>query len=291
MITFSQFGKYGRLGNQLFQYAAIKSISLETGYKLKIPNINNLIWHNQICQMNLFNIECDFLKKEDLNSITNFYREMDHTKFYQDVFNISDNTDILGYFQNFNYFKKHFNQIKKEFKMKKELTEFAKDYVNCLKDKNEKIVSVHIRRGDMTDGTNPEYANYYGENDVLTRESPFGQYFFKALDQFNDINCKFLIFSGGSRAGVRHNQSDIMWCKENLKEDRYLFSENNNDIEDFAIMKSCDHHITTHMTSFGYWAALLNDNEEKIVIAPKNYTIPDDNRVKEGFYPSDWRII
>lgn len=291
MITFTRFGRYGRLGNQLFQYAAVKSVSLETGYQLKLPNINNIIWHNQVCQMNNFNVECDFLEKEDLDKITSFYQEADHTKFNSDVFQVEDNTDFLGYFQNFNYFKKHLDQIKRELTLKKELEDFAKEYVNTLKDKNEKIVSVHVRRGDNTDGTNPEYANYYGDGDILTKNSPFGKYFFSALDEFKDMNCKFLVFSGGSRAGVKHNQSDIMWCKQNLKDSKFLFSENNSDIEDFAIMKACDHHITTHMTSFGYWAALLNQKEDKIVVAPQNYTIPDDNRVKNGFYPETWRIV
>ena len=32
MITFLQLGKYGRLGNQLFQYAALKSLGLKKNY-------------------------------------------------------------------------------------------------------------------------------------------------------------------------------------------------------------------------------------------------------------------
>ena len=72
---------------------------------------------------------------------------------------------------------------------------------------------------------------------------------------------------------------------------RFIFCEGNTDIEDFSIMKNCDHHIASHMTSFGYWAAHLNNKKDKIVIAPSNYTIPDDGRVQRGFYPSKWRII
>ena len=29
MITFNELGKYGRLGNQLFQYAALRALSLK----------------------------------------------------------------------------------------------------------------------------------------------------------------------------------------------------------------------------------------------------------------------
>jgi hypothetical protein len=45
------------------------------------------------------------------------------------------------------------------------------------------------------------------------------------------------------------------------------------------------------MTSFGWWAALLNKNPDKIVIAPKGYSVPDDGRAHNGFYPPSWRII
>ena len=34
MITFSQLGKHGRLGNQLFQYAALKGLSVKNGYDI-----------------------------------------------------------------------------------------------------------------------------------------------------------------------------------------------------------------------------------------------------------------
>ena len=34
MITFAQLGKYGRLGNQLFQYAALKSLGIKNGYEV-----------------------------------------------------------------------------------------------------------------------------------------------------------------------------------------------------------------------------------------------------------------
>ena len=37
MITFSQLGKYGAIGNQLFQYATLYSIGKLNGYEVKIP--------------------------------------------------------------------------------------------------------------------------------------------------------------------------------------------------------------------------------------------------------------
>ena len=275
VITFLELGKLGRLGNQLFQYAMLKSVSLETGYKIEIPDPENIEFQNQKCLLNMFSITCDYLDQADYTNLQATFVEKDHTVFYPQVFEIPDNINFHGFF----------------LKLKEDLESFGRDYVNSLKTNNEKIISVHIRRGDNSDGTNPEYLNYYGENDILTPDSSFGKYFYPALDMFKDDNVKFLVFSGGSRSGMKHNQTDIEWCKKNLTDKKFIFCEGNRDIQDFAIMKNCDHHITSHMTSFGYWAAFLNNKKGKMVIAPSRYTVPDDGRVTRGFYPDRWRIL
>ncbi len=56
MITFTQLGKYGRLGNQLFQYAALRGIALEKNLEAKIPDFNNSHWHGQKCVLDNFNL-------------------------------------------------------------------------------------------------------------------------------------------------------------------------------------------------------------------------------------------
>lgn len=291
MITFSELGKLGRLGNQLFQYAMLKSVSLAKGYEMKIPNPDEIVFQNQKCLLNMFNIKCDYLTDKDKLLIERNIVESNHTVFNPQVFYAPDNTNFHGYFQSYQYFKRFDSQIKKDLSLQKELQGLGYDYVNNLKTNNEKVVSVHVRRGDNSDGTNPEYLNYYGKNDILTPDSEFGKYFYAALETFKDEKVKFLVFSGGSRKGINNNQTDMEWCKSNFNDDRFVFCEGNTDIEDFAIMKNCDHHITSHMTSFGYWAAHLNDKKDKIVIAPRNYTIPDDGRVQRGFYPNKWRIM
>jgi len=294
MITFLELGRYGRLGNQLFQYAMLKAVSLETGYKLKIPNPSGIYWdgiETQPCLLDRYNIECEYLEESDLREIKYSFVEKDHTRFYPEVFTIPDGVNFHGYFQNSQYFIKHAAAIRKELSLKEELENSAKEYIETLRNNNEKIVSVHFRRGDNTDKHGGMVKGYYGKNDKLSRESIFGDYFFRALEQFDGHNVKFLVFSGGTRSGMNHNQGDIDWCKENLKDDRFIFCEGRSDIEDFAAMKNCDHHIASHQTSFGYWAAFLNPKEDKIIIAPEAYCVPDDGRVQRGFYPKTWKTI
>jgi hypothetical protein len=49
MITNIHLGVDGRLGNQLFQYAALKSLSLHTGNECVLPNLTDRLWHGQSC--------------------------------------------------------------------------------------------------------------------------------------------------------------------------------------------------------------------------------------------------
>ena len=44
MITFHKLGELGRLGNQLFQYAALKGLASKNLYTAKIPNPQTLQW-------------------------------------------------------------------------------------------------------------------------------------------------------------------------------------------------------------------------------------------------------
>ena len=292
MITFSHLGQLGRLGNQMFQYAALKSIGLEKGLPVKIPDPSGLKWHGQECQLVHFNLECDHLTPEDMSNIKYQFQEPHHAAFFPEAFSVPPNTDLFGYFQNYQYFAPHENQIRKEFTLNDEIRVGADRYIKKLRDvdnKTAEIVSVHMRRGDNTDGENPESINFYGNGDTLTKESDFGSYFYRALEHFEGGDYKFLVFSGGSRK--KGNQSDIEWCKSNFNGENIYYCEGNSDIVDFEIMRQCDHNITCHMTSFGWWAAFLNETPEKIVIAPKNYSVPDDGRQEHGFYPPSWRVI
>ena len=293
MVTFTELGRLGRLGNQLFQYAVLKSISLEKGCKIKIPNPQTMEWQNQKCYLGEFNLECEYLEPEDYSRIQYRFQEPDHTQFYSEVFGAPDNTDFVGYFQNYGYFSKYEDTIRKEFALNDSVRKKASDYLDNIRklgDTSADVVSVHMRRGDNVDGTNPEYSNFYGAGDILSKDSAFGKYFYSALGTFKDKNVKFLVFSGGSRKGDKHNQSDIEWCKDNFNGDNIYYCEGNRDILDFEIMRQCDHNIACHMTSFGWWAAFLNDNPDKIVVAPRSYTVPDDGRASLGCYPPTSRL-
>ena len=292
MITFLQLGKYGRLGNQLFQYAALKSLAIKNDYEVKIPNPKIMTWHGQECLLDNFNLECDYLEDGDIQKIEFIYNEQNYDVFDLNFWNAPDNINLHGFFQSINYFKDFDKQIRKEFTLKKEFTDKALEFIKELKSKNDnkEIVSIHFRRGDVTDGTNDISKNYYGEGGKLTKDSICGDYIDKALSYFEDDKYIFLLFTGGSRNGDNNTQ-DVGWLKENLKGSNFYYSAGKTTLEDFALIQECDHNIMSHSSSFGWWAAYLNNNPDKKVIAPRDYSMEPDSWNREGFYPDNFTLI
>jgi hypothetical protein len=292
MITFTQLGKYGRLGNQLFQYAALRGIALEKNLEAKIPDFNNFHWHGQNCVLNNFNLSLEKYTQKDINKLKYRYTER-NWEGLDDISIIKDNTDLFGFFQNIKYFEKYENEIKNDFSIKENIQETSKKYIKSLKSQhNNDIISLHIRRGDVTDGTNKLYGGierYIGKDGRLEKTSVLGKYIEDAKKLFE--GCKFLVFSGGSRKGNDFNQSDIEWCKENLIGDEFIFHEGGSEIQDFCTISNCDGNIITPQSTFGWWAAYLNKNNN--VVVPKYFWLsPEYKKLeKKGFYPNNWKII
>jgi len=96
MITFYELGQLGRLGNQLFQYAALKSLGLERGYEVKIPDPKTRTWHGQQCLLSNFNIESDYFTNKDLQTLSYSYSEPSHEYYDHDFLTLPDNVNISG---------------------------------------------------------------------------------------------------------------------------------------------------------------------------------------------------
>jgi hypothetical protein len=126
-----------------------------------------------------------------------------------------------------------------------------KELINTAKEKllhvvgernNKKLVSVHIRRGDLvTFNLLMLPLSYY-----KTAMSLFGS------------DVLFVVFS-----------DDIEWCKENFENKNLRFVEKEKDYIELYMMSLCDHNIIANST-FSWWGAYLNQNKNKMVIIPEN---------------------
>lgn len=297
MITFFTLGHQGRLGNQLFQYAALRSLGLSNGYVVKIPDPKTRIWHGQTCLLDRFNIPCEYFTDDDVKSLKYEYSEPDYMKFDSRFFDIPDDTNIDGFFQSTYYFYKFKDQIKKELTPKQNFVDQASSIMNGIRESNKdyKIVSLHLRRGDNSDWTDPNQVllnHVYGKGKELDKDSFYYKYLSKAMGYFENIPVKYMVFTGGSRKAGNSNSEDVEWCKRNFKGDNFIFSNTNDSILDYILIGMCDHNILSHITSFGWWAAYVGYNPDKKMIAPLYYhpDIPGFTS-RDGYFTDEFILV
>ena len=296
MITFRKLGQLGRLGNQLFQYAALRGLSVKKNYDLRIPE-KMKSFHGQEYLMKEFSIPKIFFSKNIFLKSFFFkkYKEEKAEEIDKSFYNIENDTDIQGYFQSTFYFDHCVDIIKNELTPKDIYLENARKKINELKlnFKSYKIVSLHLRRGDNVDASiknNKEnLLNSYG-NLGFERDSFYGKYLTASKSIFKGQKVKFLVFSGGGRKSD-DNTTELDWCRKNLVGDEYIFTDPQKSFDDFCLMSQCDSNIISPASSFGWWAAFLNLNS-RCTVAPIYYdpsiTSPPHRYM---FYPKNWILV
>lgn len=252
MISFNNMGYMGHLGNQMFQYAALKGIASHKKYDYSMP------------YQKLDLTDCFIIPKTKGNQNFNILT-VEKFEFDQQFFdNCPDNVDIMGFFQSEKYFKHIEKEIREDFRFKNNISNICKIYKNQIYN-DSKILSIHIRRGDYI--TDSNFANL----DI--------SYYEEALNTF-DKDILVLIFS-----------DDIEWCEDQkiFKEDRFIISKSKNSYIDLCLMTLCDYHIIAN-SSFSWWGSWLA--KSKKTIAPKNWFSGEfSNWNTKDLYLPDWIII
>jgi hypothetical protein len=270
MITNLEIGYNGRLGNQIFQYAACYAAAKKLNVNFVIPegNVNNIksdgcfdFSNNQWIPYHFRMYDCfEITIPKGETTISNIFKEPHF--HYSETFNeIINNTSIQGYFQSEKYFIEYKEDILKELTFKNEILDKAEKIIKPLKDKE--IVAIHIRRGDNV--TNPVFS-------LISLE-----YIQKALNEFNDKEYNFIVIS-----------DDIPYCKE-IFSDEVFFSNGESDFIDLCLMSLADHNIISN-SSFSWWGAYLNSNPNKKIIAPSNW-FKDKSINTTDLIPNNWNLI
>ncbi len=259
----------GGLGNQLYQYAAGRTLSIlnNTRLKLDVSGFDEYKLRNFGLQS--FNCNVDFASENEINNLLpvhnfekafqylsplgkrTYYREK-HFHFDENVLKMGPDVYLNGYFQSQKYFLPTEKTIREELSLKKEAISKVESFSNILKNQNS--VSVHFRRADFA--SDPVSAEYHG---ILSKE-----YY---------LNAVALVVSKLSNPAFYVFSDDINWAKEKLKNHGATFVSgeiSKNHFEDLYLMSRCRHNIIAN-SSFSWWGAWLNNNPEKIVIAPERW--------------------
>jgi hypothetical protein len=280
----------GGLGNQMFQYAAAKRLALNNGHKLFV-DITFLKYYpihftntRRDFELDHFNISANIkeqdnrlilylLRNKYINKLISLlikifknYNTVDERNYFVDL--KKDGNYILeGYFQSELYFKHIETTIRQEFSLKGELDH--KNKILAQRMEIENSISLHVRRGDYT---NPNNSSVYH---ICPKE-----YFEEAIKYISRRveRTSFFIFS-----------DDMEWVKANLALNFPVTYVEHNTINqsylDLVLMSKCKHNIISNST-FSWWGAWLNKNNNKIVIAPDKWTIQND--VSNIIIPDNW---
>jgi hypothetical protein len=264
----------GGLGNQMFQYAFF--LALKDRYKYVSIDVSSYKFYKlhdyQIERIfNLIKLErSGFFSILFFRIFKNLIITKEDTLFHSEIFEMKGCRYFAGYWNSENYFINIQDQVKSTFQFKNKLVgrneEIAKEIINS------NSVSIHVRRGDYINSS---------ENELIYGNICTLNYYRQAIDKMQQLtgSSKYFIFS-----------NDIVWCRENLCLDNCEYVYWNSDKEnyiDMQLMSLCKNNIIAN-SSFSWWGAWLNNNENKIVISPSKFfndVIPSD---METLIPSNW---
>jgi Glycosyl transferase family 11. len=296
----------GGLGNQLFQYAMASAVA----QRAKLPLYLDLSWlydHEKkigvekLYGLHVFSfqelfanediIQCFLPRNTLLKTLTRGVNRLlpcSRRKLIEER-GMRWNPDIMkirkpvyfytGYWQSEKYFFDLAPHIRKQLTFRKEIQEDIiqnRSITDLIVNTN--AVGLHVRRGD--------YVNDPKMRSIFVAFTM--QYYLEAAQYIVQKvkNPVFFVFS-----------DDVSWVKENLHMpyDVYYVDDSvqmnqecgpkSKGYEDMFLMSLCKHNIIAN-SSFSWWGAWLNQNPDKIVIAPQKWC-------NQGFdytdiVPEDW---
>jgi Glycosyl transferase family 11 len=287
----------GGLGNQLFQYAAGRSLAIRHGTELIIDTSALTIEDKKITKRDLvlqhFSITGTFTSSAPtyIKSFAKFlpilYKHLGTWYYYAEpnpgydpkFQSLPDNTYLSGYWQSYKYFQAISKILFDELTPKYGVSSLTTTRIQSL-NRNGSSVAVHIRRGDYV--SLPSAAEHHGALAV--------QHYINAIELVRKIdpNTNFHIFS-----------DDIAWCRKHLSsvEAPLIFvdhDESVSDWEEIILMSHCKHHIIAN-SSFSWWGAWLADQRwgvsDRLVIAPSLWFSAGNGHDLSDRYPDHWRVL
>jgi len=238
----------GGLGNQLFQYAFGRSVSLARKIPLQF-NWQPTSWPYALGPYNL-NIQWS-------SEPAPTYMEQPFS-FNPGVYDADPKSLFVGYWQTEKYFNEEV--IRTEIVPRHDVAVPAGIFTQGS-------VAVHVRRGDYLQV-------YEHQGNVLGMD-----YYSRAMEYVKSriSDARFYIFS-----------DDPGWCWDNFPFECPVISKiKGNQHDDLYLMSQCHHAIIAN-SSFSWWGAWLNPNKDRIVVAPKKWFHEDAGLDDRDLVPERW---
>lgn len=279
----------GGLGNQMFQYAAGKALSLSLRTDLLIDPYflkkKKTAATKRHFELDVFNVDYKLTSSTKNKLLANsalyirkhrelflklgVYTQMRGIHYSNEFRKLKGNITLVGNFQNERFFKPIEHIIRSEFSFRSPLE--GKNAAISQKIIRDQSVAIHIRRGD--------YVNQKNNFAICTNE-----YYHKALEY---------IISKISDAHLYIFSDEIEWVQKNIAfgsiPHTYIdWNSGKDSYKDMQLMSMCKHAIIANST-FSWWGAWLINHPDKIVMAPEIWfnNTTDYNEYK-GYLPAGW---
>lgn len=287
----------GGLGNQMFQYAFGKYLSKkypndDIKYDLDYYGLNNSIRKYSLKEA--FNLDLIAASKKEIRAIRGYYQyDSRFIRKINSIFkgygsakceiienldkSVEDNkkdspssTYYSGYWQSEKYFQNFRKEILSDFSFK--ITSSSAEMKKMCEEMEDSFsVALHVRLEDYLQGNNYlVYGNictsdYYKEAiDIIIKEHP---------------DAVFYLFTTDSHKALEMLPDSVDY--------RIVQYDGQRDYYDMYLMSRCKSNIIANST-FSWWGAWLNENNDKTVLCPSRWL---NNHDAYNQYCDGWKIV
>ena len=283
-------GLSGGLGNQLFQFAAGRSLAIRLGCNLAL----DLTWFDGQSKrqfaLDAYKLSATKLRQGTIlprpmrslvsRSSRRFAKKIHGVKVFREAhFNFSNDFNEInevvfleGYWQSERYFKDIRSVLISDFALDVDLPiaclHLGKTIINS------EAVCLHIRRGDF-----------------ITERSSLKVYTQCSLEYYRAAVS--IIAKEAKNPHIFIFSDDPNWVRDHVS---FAYPSTVVDINgqdrpwlDMWLMSKCKYFVIANST-FSWWGAWLSEAENKIVVAPKNWFLRSDIDTSD-LIPSDWILI
>ncbi|SPJ26635.1 alpha-1,2-fucosyltransferase [Falsiruegeria mediterranea] len=273
---------HGRLGNQMFQYAAAAGLAARVGTRVAL-DARGAILRGEGVLTRVFDLPLvdpgplpplkskaplRYALWRKFGSAPKFQRERS-LGYNAEIEGWADGSYLHGYWQS----EKYFGRISQDIRSAFSFPEFSntQNAEMAARIGEEQAISLHVRRGD--------YVSLNAH--VLCDQNYYEAALARVLEGTEGTPTVF-VFS-----------DDPQWAKDNLplpvKKVVVDFNGPETDFEDMRLMSLCRHNIIGN-SSFSWWAAWLNQTPGKQVAGPSKW-FGDPNLSNPDILPPDWHRI
>ena len=271
----------GGLGNQMFQYACGRALSLDCDQELRLflGDFSGYKLHSGFTLSSVFTGDFPIADANTLRALIGWRSSqmarralrhpalaglrgkrfvVDHEHTIESDLAASlppQGAFLFGYWQSERYFERHAAQLRRDLSWRQALE--GRNAIIAELMREGRSVSIHVRRGDYA--SNPAVLAKHGVCAI--------EYYLRAVKALTD--------DGRARSWYLFSD-DVAWVRKHLAPhldgEVHVVDHNRSDDShfDMQLMSLCDDHIIAN-SSFSWWGAWLSSSSDQRVIAPERW--------------------